>query len=133
MKKLAIECADKGILKLLCMVWSYNFAHNQNTADNFHLWNMHLKYAPTVAVKLITDSLSKLNEYDKLKEFLDLKQLNKTKVAPKELGKAYSLRFFHLLNEKRIDELTTEVEEAFKFIKTEHLNENISKRMTNEV
>lgn len=120
----------RGFRRLVAMVWVHNFVNDINHEDNASLWANHLQKQTTVAVRIISETLHKLRHperHEKLKEFLIT--LDLTKIAPAELGRSYSYRFFHLLNEQRYNDLLDELKIASIYIKAEHLQKGLVSRM----
>lgn len=113
------------------MLWTHNFLHNTNPKDSADLW-AKLRKQPTVAVRLISETLHKFrhpNRHEKLKEFLAT--LDLSQIAPAELGRSYSYRFFYLLNEQRYDDVLAELAVALKYITAEHLQKGLLPRIAN--
>lgn len=116
-------------MKPVCLAWTYNFVNNTNTLDNDVLWNKYLKSHPTIVCNQVSKILFKRKETDKLRIFLNLKNLNKKVILKSELGKAYSNLFDSLFFKGDYDLIIEELEKAIKFVSLKDFKSNTLNRM----
>ncbi|XP_055302388.1 uncharacterized protein LOC129568474 [Sitodiplosis mosellana] len=128
-KDIALNFADKDVVKPICLAWIYNFVNNKNTSDNEMIWNTYLKRHPTIVCNQVTKILFQRNEGEKLRVFLNLDNLNKKYIAKSELGKAYSSLFDNLFYKGDYDTIIEELHKAILFLSLKDFKSNTLNRI----
>lgn len=128
-KNLAITFAYNGAVKPACVVWTFNFIHDKNKADNEILWQKYLRVHPTITCSVVTKILFQRKQTAKLRAFLNIKQLDKGRIMKMELGKAYSNLFDRLFYDEEYDAIIEELTKAMMFLTKIHFKVNTVNRI----
>lgn len=113
---LAIDFADKEVIKPICLAWTYNFIHEKNHEENDLIWNRYLHRHPTIVCNQVVKILYKRKEIEKLRQFLNFEELEKKLIVPSELGKAYSSLLDGLLHKGDNNAVIAELKTALTFV-----------------
>lgn len=122
--KLAEDFAGKGIIKPICLAWIYNFIHDRNSADNDTIWNKYLYCHPTIVCNQVAKILFKRKEIEKLRQYLNFKNVQKPLILSAELGKAYSCLFEGLLYKGDNDAIIDELQKSLLFLSVKDFRPN---------
>lgn len=127
---MAITLADKGLYKPINIVWTYNFINGVNQGDNKELWQNYLEKKLSFTCIDISRLLYKRKKIDRLREFINLKTLNKRLISPKALGRCYSTLFDGLMiHQKDYESVLVEMKNAIELISIKHLDRNTLQRL----
>lgn len=132
MLELTKQCDSVDNVRLVCILWAYNFIENGNLADNDRMWHSHMKNYISACVGILTNILYQRQRFDKLREFLNSSQFDKRRVKPFKLGKCYSRLFDGLLQEGDHSSLIVELKKASKYIPAKYIDAETLERLKNE-
>lgn len=122
-KKLATEIADKGPLKPICLLWAYNFINGVNDTDNQLIWKKYFSTKSTFICSQIPRILYNRKETNRLREFLNLRTLNKLYISPKVMGESYGFLFSALIKyDQDYDTVILELKKMMNYISKNDLN-----------
>lgn len=124
---LAKQIADRGVIKPICIIWTYNFVNDEHVTHNQFLWDKYLRNHPTIVCNQVTKILLHRKNIEKLRSFLNLERLDKQRIVKAELGKTYSILFDALYYSGNYDAIIEELEKVImilpvKFLKANTLN-----------
>lgn len=121
--------ADKGIMKPICIVWTYNFLYHKNPADNQAIWKKYLQTNETILCNVATRVLLNRRQTDRLCEFLNMSQLNKHRIVKAELGKTYSVLFDRFYHDANYEQIIVELKKMVPILSIKYLKSNTLNRL----
>lgn len=126
---MAIQFADKGIIKPICIVWTYNWINNKNEQDNDIIWDKYLQSHPTIICKNVTKVFVHRKDVDKFRMFLNFDKLNKSIIATSELGASYSFLFDYLYFSEQYDVIIDELKKVAHLLPVKCIKPNTLQRI----
>lgn len=120
---MATEIADKGQLKPIYLLWTYNFINGINDTDNQVIWKKYFSSKSTFICSKVPRILFNRKETKRLREFLNLRTLNKLHIRPKVLGEGYGFLFIALIKYNQdYDTVILELKKLMNYISKNDLN-----------
>lgn len=134
---MATEIADKGPLKPISFLWAYNFINGINDNDNQLIWKKYFSSKSTFICSNIPRILFNRKETKRLREFLNLRTLNKLHISPKVLGESYGFLFIALIKYNQdYDTVILELKKIMNYISENDLSpatKNVFKTAPREI
>lgn len=120
---MATDIADKGPLKPISYLWAHNFINGINDTDNQLIWKKYFSTKSTFICSQIPRILYNRKETEKLREFLNLRALNKLHISAKVMGDSYGFLFSALIKYNQdYDTVISELKRAMNYISKNDLN-----------